>query len=372
MFVVPKRYMTIITQLEQARETCPKQMRNGPCGGVTLHGMCEADGALPCPYLAVPNLLPWRHPHLDASRPPQRSNGRLEATLRAGAFALVAEAYTPDSAEIGSLVARYAQFGNRITAVNIAEHALATPHTSTLAAAALFERAGIETIVNLTCRDRNRIALQGELLGAAALGLHNVFCVTGDHPRLGDHPTAAAVYDLDSFGLIKVARQLCDDARLESGRSLDVAPRLFVGGAANPFSPPIDLQAERVAAKISAGADFIQTQAIFDVANFSTFVAQLHDFGALERAWLIPGVAVVTSLGAAMWLRQHVPGARVPDALIALLARTPKHEQRAVGLQYTVEVISRLRMLPGISGALLFPLLGDHESLGELLEALPE
>lgn len=354
-------------QIDNPRDTCPKHMRNGPCGGVTPAGACEVDAALPCPYLAQLDALPWRRPTVPAGRAPLRSAGRLEATLRAGGFALIAEAYTPDSADLSGLVARYAALAPLITAANIAEHALATPHASALAAAALFARAGVEPIMNLTCRDRNRIALQGELLGMAALGVHNVFCVTGDHPRLGDHPQAAPVYDLDSLELIALARRLCDTGALASGRPLGVAPRLFVGGAASPFSPPYALQAERVAAKVACGAEFIQTQAVFDVEGFAAFVRQLEATGALERAWLIAGVAVVVSLEQARWLRQAVPGARVPDALLALLERAPRPQRRALGLRYAADAVARLRATPGVCGALLFPLLGDVDALGELL-----
>ena len=354
--------------LELARQRCPKRMHNGPCGGVTAAGMCEVDAALACPYLEITDELPWRNPRVPGGRSPQRSAGRLEASLRAGAFVLIAEAYTPDSADLAGMVATYSALGNRITAVNIAEHALATPHASTLAAAALLERAGVETIVNLTCRDRNRIALQGEVLGAAALGIHNLFCVTGDHPRIGDHPQAQAVYDCDSIELLQLARHMCDRGQLLSERRLAVPPRLLLGGAASPFSPPYTLQAERVAAKIAAGADFIQTQAIFDLESFGDFVGQLGALGALERAWLIAGVALIGSLEQAVWLQRHVPGARVPQSLLALLAATPQHRQREAGLRYSAEQIARLQAMPGVSGALLFPLMGDVDALAEVLE----
>ena len=357
--------------LDAAQQICPKHMLNGPCGGVSPGGGCEVDAALPCPYLAITKSLSWRAPRVPSGRPPQRSAGRLEATLRRGEFALIAEAYTPDSADLGGLVRRYTAFDQRITAINIADHALATPHTSTLAAAAIFERHGLETIVNLTCRDRNRIALQGEILGAAALGVSNLFCITGDHPQLGDHPDATPVYDLDSLQLLALGRRLCDEGRLLSGRPLDVAPQLMLGAAANPFTPPVELQAERVAAKVAAGADFIQTQAIFDIDRLEQFVDQLRQHGALDRAWLIVGVAVVVSLEAALWLQHNVPGAHVPDALIERLRRTPEAARRGAGLAATAELIERLRTIDGISGALLFPLLDDVAALGELLELLP-
>ena len=353
-----------------AQTLCPKHMTNGPCGGVTPAGACEVDGALPCPYLDDLALLPWRQPTMPRERAVRRSEGRLERTLHSGRFAVIAEAYTPDSADLSKLIQTYRGFQDKITAVNIAEHALASPHTSTLAAASLFEQNGVEAIINLTCRDRNRIGLQGEILGAAALGVKNLFCVTGDHPALGDHPEAKAVFDLDSLELIALAKRMRDDGLLLSGRVLEPPPRLFIGAAANPFTRPFDLQAERVAAKVAAGADFIQTQGIFDVGGFEGFVAQLRDFGALEHAYLIAGVAVVTGLEQALWLQREVPGARVPDELVERLRRTPERRRRDFGLAYAADLVARLRGVAGVSGALLFPLHGDVLSLREVLERI--
>lgn len=353
----------------KSSDLCPKQMTNGPCGGVRPSGTCEVDAALRCPYLDALESLPWRHPVVE-EREKRSGRGRLEQTLRSGKFAVIAEAYTPDSADLSALVKTYSAFKDKVTAVNIAEHALATPHTSTLAAAALLEREGVEAIVNLTCRDRNRIGLQGEILGAAALGVKNLFCVTGDHPKLGDHPEAKAVFDLDSLQLVSLCKTLRDRGELMNGRRLEHAPQLFIGAAANPFSPPVGLQAERVAAKVAAGADFIQTQGIFDVAGFEAFTGQLRDFGALEHAYLIAGVALVTSLDQGLWLQKEVPGARVPESFVAALRKTPPAKRRAFGLSYTLELIGQLRELEGVNGVLLFPLHGDTFSLAETLDAL--
>ncbi len=350
--------------------SCPKSMTHGPCGGVTPSGACEVDGVLPCPYLNGLASLPWRQPTMPERRFVRRGEGRLERTLRSNGFAVIAEAYTPDSADLGGLIQTYSLFKDKFTAVNIAEHALASPHASTLAAASLFEQHSVEAIINLTCRDRNRIGLQGEILGAAALGVKNLFCVTGDHPALGDHPEAKAVFDLDSLELIALAKRMRDESVLLSGRIIEHPPRLFIGAAANPFTLPYDLQAERVAAKVAAGADFIQTQGIFDVGGFEGFVAQLRDFGALERAYLIAGVAVVTGLEQALWLQHEVPGARVPDELIRRFRTTPERRRRDFGLAYAAELVTRLRGVAGVSGALLFPLHGDVASLREVLERI--
>lgn len=349
-------------------------MQHGPCGGVTPDHTCEVDANLPCPYFNVLKKLPWRNPDLAhvplLSEQTPQSQGRLEASLRAGDFVHIAEVYTPDSTNVHAVIDQYMPWKQHITAVNIAEHALATPHASTLAAAALFERAGIETIINLTCRDRNRIALQGELLGAAALGVRNIFCITGDHPARGDHPDARAVFELDAFGLIRLTAQLRDQRQFASGRPLEQAPEVFIGAAANPFSPPETIQAERVAAKVAAGARFIQTQGIFDIAGLEAFCAQLRVWGVLERAYLIAGVAIVTSAAQARWLRDAVPGARVPEGLITDLERLSPAEQRRQGVMYAATLTRDLQALSGVSGALLFPLQGDVASIGEVLDLL--
>lgn len=359
-----------VNDLLRARTLCPKSMINGPCGGVRASGACEVDAELPCPYLDILDTLPWRRPVILDETHPRSSHlqGGLERALHAGKFVVIAEAYTPDSADLSRLIETYRVFQDRITAVNIAEHALASPHASSLAAAALFEKAGLEAILNLTCRDHNRIGLQGEILGVAALGVKNLFCVTGDHPALGDHPEATAVFDLDSLELISLAKTLRDEGRFLSGRRLEHAPNLFIGAAANPFTRPAELQAERVAAKVVAGARFIQTQAVFGVADFERFVAQLRSFAVFEHAHLIAGVAVVTTLEQALWLQRHVPGARVPDALVAHFRLTPESKRRAFGLAYTSDLIAQLRAVPDVSGVLLFPLGGDVLSLREVLE----
>lgn len=352
--------------LRQAQTLCPKHMHNGPCGGVRVSGHCEASNQLPCPYLDILEHLPWRNPNLYPVEH-RYSSGKLEHALRAGAFVTIAEVYTPDSADLSHLLEQYLPLQEHITAVNIAEHALATPHTSTLAAAHLFEEAGIEAIINLTCRDRNRIALQGEILGAAALGIKNIFCITGDHPKLGDHPEAKAVFDLDSLELIGLVNQLRSEGKFLSGRRLTHPPNVFIGCAASPFSPPITLQAERVATKVARGANFIQTQAIFDLAALKGFIAQLKSFRVLDQAYLIVGIALITSLEQALWLKHEVPGTRIPDSLInSLSTRTPR-QQRHFGLDYAKSIVEDLRTFPGVSGVLLFPLHSDTTSLQEFL-----
>lgn len=361
----------------QARTICPKAMTYGPCGGVAAAGTCEIDITLTCPYPPIAEQLPWRlnrdprAASIDLAQPSvdlrAENRSALARKIRQGELVIVAEMYTPDSADIQRYIARYQQLAGSIDAINIANNALATPHVSTLAVAAACEQVGLPTIMNLTCRDHNRIGLQSEMLGAAALGVQHLFCITGDHPALGDHKIAKGVFDLDSFQLIQLARRLRDAGEYASGRALAAPPTWLIGAAGSPFSHPLHLQAERTAAKVHAGAEFIQTQAVFGLQPFTDYLAQLHDLNVLDHAWLIIGVGVVTRLEQARWLRQSVPGAYVPDDLVDLLRRTPASQRRAVGISYAHSLTEQLRQLDGVSGVLLFAFDDDVESLGELL-----
>jgi methylenetetrahydrofolate reductase (NADPH) len=358
-----------IESLAQAEAICPKHMRHGPCGGVHPDNLCEVDDTLSCPYLALLDKLPWRlEAPLQGLTHSQAGQGKLATRLRSGGFAVVAEVCPPAGADVSTLLRRYQPFCDRVDAVNVADNPLSSPYLSALATAALFAQKGFPTVLNVTCRDRNLIGLQSELLGAAALEVQNVFCVTGDHPVLGDHAYAQPVFELDALELIALARQLRDDGALESGRTIDSRPTYMVGAAASPFSIPSEIQAERAAAKVAAGAEFLQTQAVFNLKLFQAFIQRLTELGALEGTWLIAGMAVVTKLEQALWLQTQVPGSLIPNEFVSLLRQTKPAQRRAAALAYTADLIGQVRQLAGVSGVLIFPLNGDVESMGELLE----
>lgn len=357
--------------LDQARIRCPKHMSNGPCGGVRDDGTCEVGRHITCPYPSILDQLPWRlvqgmHKE-DTSPPAPHISGRLARKMAAGEFVVLAELWPPADADLSQIVTRYQALGPLVDAVNVADSPLAQPFMSSLAACAAFRHAGMDAIMNLSCKDRSRIALQAELMGAGALGINAVLCITGDHPALGDHRVAQPVYDLDSFGLIRLAKQLRDDGRFDSGRAVASRPSYLIGAAASPFTQPVEIQAERAAAKIFAGADFIATQAVFDLARFAIFTRQMADFGALARGRLIAGVAVVTTLEQAHWLNDNIPGARVPSAFVDMLTRELPGQRRAAALRWNSDFVIRLRRVEGVSGILLYAMEHDVESLGELL-----
>jgi methylenetetrahydrofolate reductase (NADPH) len=201
-----------------------------------------------------------------------------------------------------------------------------------------------------SCRDRNRIALQGDLLGAAAMGVSNVLCLTGDDVTTGDQPEAKRVFDFDSIQLLQTLRVMRDKGMFLSGRKLTVSPRLYLGAAANPFVPPYDWRPLRLAKKVAAGADFIQTQYCFDVARFRQFMHQVRDLGLHEKVYILVGVGPLRSAKAAEYMRTQVPGVVIPDEVVERLRKTPSAGQREEGKRICIEIIQRVQEIQGVAG----------------------
>jgi methylenetetrahydrofolate reductase (NADPH) len=278
------------------------------------------------------------------------AGSRLERVLRSGRFAVTAELDAPDSADPQAVYDRALVLSSVCDAINATDAAGANVHMSSVAICALLTRAGYEPVMQVSCRDQNRIAIQGNLLGAAAMGVRNVLCLTGDGVRTGDHPEAKPVFDLDSISLLRTARILRDEGRFLSGRKLEAAPRLFLGAAENPFAPPYDFRPLRLGKKVEAGADFIQTQYCFDVPRFESFMARVRDLGLHEKVFILVGVGPLRSARAAEWMRSNVPGVVIPDALIERLKGVPSNRQRAEGKRICVEIIQQVRRIPGVRG----------------------
>jgi 5,10-methylenetetrahydrofolate reductase len=275
------------------------------------------------------------------------SSSRLETLLASGAFAVTSELAPPDSADPADLLRRAEPFRGAVDGLNVTDAAGAYCHLSSLAACVLLRQAGCEPIMQMTCRDRNRIAIQGDLLGAAALGVTNLLCLTGDGVAHGDHPGAKPVFDLDAVTLLETARTL-ESGRYLSGRAIASAPRLFLGGADNPFAPPFDARPVRLAKKIAAGARFVQTQFCFDGELFERYMRSVRAEGLHQRCYILVGVGPLASARSAQWLRKRVPGVHIPDALIGRLERAP--DPRAEGVAICVETIQRLRAVEGVAG----------------------
>jgi methylenetetrahydrofolate reductase (NADPH) len=345
---------------------CGKQMRNGPCGGVRADGSCEIDPARRCAWLDAgegdariraghtPTWVQRVRP-LDARRGGRSTwmrlitaetqasplvadvpatvggdtepSGAFEAACRAarsgdagGRFIVTAEIAPPDSPDPAALLRRAALFSGLVDAINITDGAGANCHMSSVAAASVLAAAGFTPVCQVGCRDRNRIALQGDVLGAAALGVRNVLCLTGDDVSQGDHPGAKPVFDLDAVNLLAILRGMRDRGEYASGRKLDLAPRLFLGATANPFVPPFADRVANLQRKIDAGAQFIQTQFCFDLALLEDFMREVRARGLHRRAAIIVGVGTLSSAKALRWMAEHVPGVHVPDALTRRIA----------------------------------------------------
>lgn len=292
------------------------------------------------------------------------ARGRLQAVLESGTFAVTAEVGPPRGADTGPIQRKVAPLRDWVTAVNITDNQGAHTRLSSLAGSLAVAATGVEPIMQLTCRDRNRIALQSELLAAAALGVPNVLLMTGDHPRHGDHSEATAVFDLDSAQLLAVATAMRDEGRLMSGGVLTPPPSYFLGAVESPPADPADLDAaqaatRRVAAKVEAGAQFLQTQFVFDVPAFATWVGQLADLGFTQRCHILAGVGPVRSARALAHLAR-IPGVHIPAAVARRLEAAGPDGIRAEGERLCSEIIAALTEVPGVAGVHVMAIGAEH------------
>lgn len=279
-----------------------------------------------------------------------KSGSRLERVLRSGRFAVTAELNPPDSADPQEVYEAALVLSELVDAINATDASGANVHMSSVGICALLTRAGYEPVMQLSCRDRNRIAIQGDLLGAAAMGVKNVLCLTGDDTTNGDHPQAKRVFDFDSISLLRTVKIMRDQGMFMSGRKLTVPPKLFVGAAANPFVEPYAWRPQRLAKKIMAGADFIQTQYCFDLPRFRQFMQQVRDLGLLEQVFILVGVGPLRSEKAAEFMRTKVPGVVIPDHIVDRLRKTPKAKKQAEGKRICIEIIQQVREIEGVAG----------------------
>ncbi|MGI9310331.1 MAG: methylenetetrahydrofolate reductase [bacterium] len=285
-------------------------------------------------------MLPIRDGHVSA--------GRLERVLRDGAFAVTAELAPPDSADPDEVYAQARLFDGCVDAINATDGSGANCHMSSVGVCALLTRAGYSTIMQISCRDRNRIAMQGDILGAAAMGVANILCLTGDGVQAGDHPAAKPVFDLDCMSLLATARAMRDESRFLSGRQLSRSPRVLLGAAANPFAQPREFRVERLEKKVAAGADFVQTQYCFDMEVFARYMQRARDRNLHRRVFILAGVGPLASARAARWIRDNVPGVHIPDAIIARIHGA--QDQKREGINICIELMQQLKEIEGVAG----------------------
>jgi len=293
------------------------------------------------------------------------SHGRLERILRAGAFAVTAEIAPPDSADPHEVYERAALYDGYVDAINATDGSGAHCHMSSVGMCSLLTRRGYAMVMQVSARDRNRIAIQGDVLGASAMGVSNILCLTGDGVAVGDHPEAKPVFDLDSISMLEMLRTMRDEQRFLSGRKLTEPPRVFLGAAANPFGPPLDYRPHRLAKKIEAGAQFIQTQYCFDVAKFKEFMKAVRDQGSHEKAFILPGVGPLASAKSAEWIRTNVPGVHIPDSIITRLQGAKNMADE--GIRICVDMINELKEIDGVHGVHIMAYRQEHR-VAEIVE----
>lgn len=301
-----------------------------------------------------------------------KSGSRLERVLRSGQFAVTGELGPPKSADAESVKKNAGYLNGVVDAVNITDNQTAIVRMSSIAAGTLALQNGVEPVIQMTCRDRNRLAIQADVLGAYALGARNILCLTGDHQCFGNHPTSKNVYDMDSIQLVDMLRGMRDDQRFLCGDEIRnskkapvVEPKLFIGGAANPFGDPFAFRIVRLAKKVAAGADFIQTQCIYDMGRFKEWMQAVRDRGLHEKVFILAGITPLKSVRMAEYMRDGVAGLSVPDELIDRLGRSddPKSE----GHKIAVEQINQVREIPGVSGVHIMAI-GAEKTVAGLVE----
>ncbi|MCC7207094.1 MAG: methylenetetrahydrofolate reductase [Anaerolineae bacterium] len=295
------------------------------------------------------------------------SPSRLEARLKGGHFAVVAEIRPPDSADLSDFVRGVESLRPYVDTLELTDNPMGVPHVSNLAAGAVLAARGFDVMLNVASRDRNRIAQQSYLLGASALGIHNILCVTGDPPGYGDHPHAQAVADTNSVSLLRLGSTLRDDGMFESGRPLETAPALFLGAAESPTAESAALWPVHAARKVEAGAEFIATQPIFDVAMLRRYIHSLQDVGVTEMATVLAGVLALPSLEMAEYLAK-VTSVVLPESLVERLRGVTPDQRDAEGLRIACETVDQVRAMPGVGGVVLFPIGLSHERLARLVD----
>jgi methylenetetrahydrofolate reductase (NADPH) len=298
----------------------------------------------------------------------QPAHSHLQAVLQRGRFAVTAEIGPPRGANIAPIRRKARLLRDWVDAANVTDSQSAVVRMPSWAGCLVTMQEGVEPVMQLQCRDRNRIALQSDLLGAAALNIPNVLLLTGDHPRFGDHPDAKPVFDLDSIQLIWTARTMREQRKLLSGRDLKPAPDWFIGAVENPFAPPLKWRAERLGKKVAAGAQFFQTQFVYDIPIFASWMQQVRDLGLDRRCFILAGVGPVKSLRALEHMRREVPGMYVPDEVVRRLRGVPEDRVPSEGLKLCSEIIMQVKEIGGVSGVHVMAF-GWEDAIPEILAA---
>ncbi len=289
-----------------------------------------------------------------------KSGSNLEKVLKAGHFAFTGECGPPKGANIEHLKKKAAPLKGVVDAVNVTDNQTAVVRMSSWAASTILLQEGIEPNFQMVCRDRNRLAMQSDILGVYAMGIRNMLCLSGDHQRFGNHPEAKNVYDLDSMQLISMVKKMRDEGQFLNGEEIDVPPKLFIGAASNPFADPFEFRVHRLAKKINAGADFIQTQCIYNMDKFREFMKMAVDMGLHEKCYILAGVTPMKSVGMAQYMAKMVPGMDVPESLVKRLRGAGKGKAAEEGIRFSLEQIEEFKEMEGLAGIHLMAIEWEH------------
>ena len=279
-----------------------------------------------------------------------KTPSRLEKILAAGHLAVTSECGPPRGSDSEVITKKAEMIKDYVDAINITDNQTSMTRLCSLAACIRLKLMGLEPVLQMVVRDRNRIALQSDILGAASFDIHNILCLSGDHQKFGDSSQGQNVFDLDSMQLIQAVRLMRDEGKFLGGDDIERPPQMFVGAAANPFADPFEIRVPRLAKKIAAGVEFIQTQCIYNLDKFELWMKQARDRGLHEKVYILAGVTPFKSAGMAKYMKNRVPGMDVPDEVVQQMSSVPKEKQAEEGINICVETIQRLKEVEGVRG----------------------
>ena len=279
-----------------------------------------------------------------------KTPSKLEKILSSGHLAVTSECGPPRGTNPDDITKKAEMIKNHVDVINITDNQTSVTRLCSLAACIRLKMMGLEPVLQMVVRDRNRIALQSDILGAASFDIHNILCLSGDHQVFGDNPKGQNVFDIDSIQLLQTVRLMRDEGRFLGGDEIDRPPRMFVGAAANPFADPFEIRVPRLAKKVAAGAEFIQTQCIYNLDKFEIWMKQVRDRGLHEKVYILAGVTPFKSAGMAKYMKNRVPGMDVPDEVVKRMAGVAKDKQSEEGINICIESIQRLKEVEGVKG----------------------
>ncbi|MGB3222247.1 MAG: methylenetetrahydrofolate reductase [Desulforhopalus sp.] len=301
------------------------------------------------------------------------SESNLEKILKSGQFAFTGELGPPRGTDAEEVREKAKFLKGNVDSVNITDNQTAVVRMSSWAASLLVIQEGLEPNYQMVCRDRNRLAMQADILGGSALGIRNMLCLSGDHQQFGDHPDAMGVFDIDSIQLIAMVKQMRDEGLFLSGNEIHQPPKMFIGAAANPFADPFEWRVHRLAKKIEAGADFIQTQCIYNMDKFREFIRIANEEGLTEKVYILGGVTPMKSVGMARYMKTKVPGMDVPDEIINRLKGVEKNKVSQEGINIACEQIEEFKEMKGVHGVHMMAIEWEHmvPQIAEQAKVLP-